>query len=155
MRTLFTIVVVLAIGLVAFMPADAQAGPLTYRGGPWDRLIDTGYVFPGLWGNDYYGNGPSISNGVRVNPNGATTTTTVTTPQLQGAPAPQPLGASPPNQAQPQGAPPPNQAPPKGAPPPNQAPAPPQGNVQSSTTTTVTTYPITYTTPILFPRLRR
>jgi hypothetical protein len=53
MKYLFALVLVLAMGIVAVMPTDAQAGPIIYRGGAWDRWADTGYVFPGVWGYNY------------------------------------------------------------------------------------------------------
>jgi hypothetical protein len=43
----------LAVGLVGMFSSSAQAGPLIYRGGPYDRWANTGYVYPNVWGYNY------------------------------------------------------------------------------------------------------
>jgi hypothetical protein len=53
MKWLFASIVTLVIGIAAALPTSAQAGPLIHRGGPYDRWVETGYVFPGLWGYNY------------------------------------------------------------------------------------------------------
>ncbi|HLW66607.1 MAG TPA: hypothetical protein VKS79_14930 [Gemmataceae bacterium] len=53
MKWLFALIASLAIGVASFMPTSAQAGPLIYRGGPYDRWVNTGYVYPNAWGYNY------------------------------------------------------------------------------------------------------
>ncbi|HLW66188.1 MAG TPA: hypothetical protein VKS79_12825 [Gemmataceae bacterium] len=43
MRYTLVSLVLAAIGAIAILPADAQAGPFRYRGGPWDRWAASGY----------------------------------------------------------------------------------------------------------------
>jgi len=63
MRYVFGLVLLLVIGLVMLLPSRAQAGPFVYRGGAWDRWVNTGYMFPGLWTSG------NTSGGGSFNPN--------------------------------------------------------------------------------------
>jgi hypothetical protein len=53
MKFVCALVLVLVLGVLAVLPASVQAGPIIYRGGAWDRWVDTGYAFPGAWGYSY------------------------------------------------------------------------------------------------------
>ena len=53
MKWLFASIVTLVIGIAAALPTSAQAGPIIYRGGPYDRWANTGYVYPNMWGYNY------------------------------------------------------------------------------------------------------
>jgi hypothetical protein len=53
MKWLFALIASLAIGVAASVPTSSQAGPIIYRGGPYDRWANTGYVYPNAWGYNY------------------------------------------------------------------------------------------------------
>lgn len=69
MRKVFALTISAIVGLAMFAPAPAKAGPLIYRGGPWDRWVspvmsavtgdywNSGYYYPG-YASSYY---PSTS----------------------------------------------------------------------------------------------
>ena len=53
MKYLSALVLTLVLGIAAALPTKANAGPIIYRAGPYDRWAESGYMLPRAWGYDY------------------------------------------------------------------------------------------------------
>jgi hypothetical protein len=70
MKKIFALTIAAIVGLAMFAPSPVKAGPIIYRGGPWDRWVSpvvsavtgdywaSGYYYPGYASSYYY---PSTS----------------------------------------------------------------------------------------------